>query len=140
MAVLLWLSRITGLQTWVLRLIAGFLIVGALAGALKWIDLHGAARQRAADAAALTRLTDALHTAEAAARERSAVQRQTDQAQAAQLQTELRGSYASVPDSPPSGVRRALDCERLRGTPAARQPGFSELCGPDSRTQAAAHH
>lgn len=83
-------------------------------------DMRAAAE---AQAAALRR--------DAAAKEIAAQQRRADDAASAALQKDLRAAYAQTPDSAPSGVRLALACRRLRGTAQARDPKFSELCGPD---------
>lgn len=125
-----------------------FLIAGLVSLAL-WaliiggfvaIERHGRAVERERALAAAMQARDEAAMRDLEAKEAAAAQRAVDQAAASQLQTDLRNSYATAPDSAPSRVRLALECRRMRGTPAARGAEFSRLCGPDGGAQAAPAH
>lgn len=124
------LARWRGLPPWVhdvAAVLAGLAVASALYAA---ISHHAAQLQKAADDAEARAAVAEAAAIDARAKEAAAVQRQTDGRAARQLQDELRGTYAKLPDEAVGPVRRALNCRRLRDTPAARGAEFSQLCGP----------
>lgn len=138
MTLILWLSRRTGLTTLAVQIVLGLAV--AVAFTVGWLGFihHIENQQKARDDAAQRAAIAAHDAADLAAKAQADRQRAGDAQAAAQLQTDLRGSYATLPDASPGAVRRALNCERLRHTAAARSPEFSRLCGPNPGSQAAA--
>lgn len=132
------LARLTGLDPLLVKIGVGLAVAVAFTSAWCLELRHIENVQKARDDAATAAAVSAQRVLDAQAQAQATVQRQTDTLAATQLQSDLKASYAKAPDTPPSPVRLALFCQRVRGTPAARKPEFSELCGPEAGSQAAA--
>lgn len=100
---------------------------------------HERGVQKARDEARAAAAVSAARALAAKAGDHATVSRTNDNAAVAALQKDFSDAIAKAPGGQLSPADLALNCRRLRGTPAARLPEFAARCGPDASPQAGRH-
>lgn len=122
------------------KLLAGLAMLLLVVAIVAGFAAHERGVQKAKDAAAAVAAIAAAKAQAAKAGARADASRTQDTAAVAALQKDFNDAIAQAPGGQLSPADLALNCRRLRGTPAARLPEFAQRCGADAGAQAAGHH